>query len=188
MNVSFVYWIHLKEHTDIDTQGYVGVAMNFELRMQKHYLKTSRGNTHFGRAIRLYGWKNLIKTVVFEGSDNDCYALEMQLRPKFQIGWNEAIGGSGGDKSAFIDYALREKPIGNRNSKQAELNPFFNKKHSDKSKELNSRAQARSVIKTPYGDFYGFSALARHLGVHKVTAKKQAIKEGWQIECKPEVY
>lgn len=129
-----------------------------------------------------------MKNIVFEGSENDCYALEVKLRPKFQIGWNEAIGGSGGDKSVFIDYAARNKPVGNTKPKDGEKNPFFGKKHSSKSLEVNTRSHAKSVINTPMGVFYGFNTLARHLGVHKATAKKMALKEGWQIECKPEVY
>ena len=183
-----VYWVHLEEHTNMAEQGYIGVAVDFDARMQKHYLTTSRGDTHFARAIRSYGWRNLLKHIVFEGTDVECYAMETQLRPRFQIGWNEAIGGSGGDKSAFIDYAAREKPVGNKKPKLKNSNPFFGKKHTSETIAINTRAHAQSVIKTPYGDFYGFSALARHLNVHKATAKKIAIKEGWQIERKPEVY
>jgi hypothetical protein len=169
-------------------QGYIGVATDFDSRMQQHYLKTSRGDTHFARAIRLYGWKHLQKNIVFEGSEADCYAFELKLRPKFQIGWNEAIGGYGGDKSQFIDYASRGKPVGNTKPKYGKENPFFGKKHLPETNAVNTRAHAHNLIKTPHGDFYGFNALARYLGMHKATAKKLAIKEGWQIERKPEVY
>jgi hypothetical protein len=183
-----VYWIRLPEHADVNNEGYVGVAADFDLRMADHYRETSRYDTHFARAIRLYGWKNLIKDIIFIGSDTQCYEHERTLRPRFQIGWNEAIGGSGGDRSAYIDYKSRAKPIGNRYPKAGKDNPFFNKKHSEEARKANSRSHAKQIIITPHGNFFGFSALGRYLGVHKATAKKTAIREGWQIDDKSEVF
>jgi len=178
----------LETHTNMGDDGYIGVAKDFDERMQRHYAITSRMDTHFARAIRLYGWKNLIKQVVFEGTEKDCYAFEESLRSKFQIGWNEAIGGHGGDRSQCINYDARAKPIGNRRPKHGVKNPFFGKKHSDEARAINSKRHAKVVITTPDGLFYGFSALARHLDVHKKTAKSMAYKRGWKIESKPEVY
>lgn len=188
MTGACVYWIRLPEYTNVNNEGYVGVAADFDLRMADHYRETSRYDTHFARAIRLYGWKNLIKDIIFIGSDTQCYEYERTLRPRFQIGWNEAIGGSGGDRSAYIDYKSRAKPIGNRYPKAGKDNPFFNKKHSEEAKKANSRSHAKQVIITPHGNFFGFSALGRYLGVHKATAKKTAIREGWQIDDKSEVF
>jgi hypothetical protein len=188
MTGACVYWIRLPEHSNKKTDGYVGVAVDFDLRMKDHYRETSRYDTHFARAIRFYGWKNLIKEIIFIGTDEQCFKYEKSLRPKFQIGWNEAIGGCGGDRSKFIDYKKREKPVGNKNKKFGEENHFFGKKHSEASRQKNSIAQAKQVIVTPYGKFYGFSALSRYLKVHKITAKKIAIKEGWEIADKPEMF
>ncbi len=188
MTGSCVYWIHLPEQNIKETQGYIGVAVDFDLRMKDHYRETSRYDTHFARAIRLYGWKNLIKEIIFIGTDEQCFKYEKSLRPQFQIGWNEAIGGFGGDRSQFIDYEKRGKPIGNRSKKLGKDNPFFGKHHSEITKQANSIANSKQVIITPYGKFYGFSALGRYLKVHKVTAKKMAVKEGWEIADKPEVF
>lgn len=179
-----VYWLHLEKHKDIKQEGYVGVALNFDTRMQQHLQITGKLDCHLGRAIRLYGWLNLTKEIVFEGTHEECYAYENSLRPKFQIGWNEAIGGFGGDRSKYIDYKSRTKPIGNKNSKHGELNPFFGKTHNIESINKNSYAHAKCLIKTPHGNFYGFNSLGKFLGIHKATAKKKAIKEGWQIENK----
>jgi len=176
-----VYWARLPEHTDITSQGYIGVAVDFDERMRRHYKVTSRLDSHFAKAIRLYGWKNIIKEVVFSGSQNECYAFEHKLRPSFQIGWNEAIGGAGGDRSVFIDYGKRGKPIGNKNPKHGKLNPFFGRAHLERSIQTMKKAKAQSVIRTPDGVFYGFNDLGKHLGVHKLTAKKLAQKNGWQI-------
>ena len=188
MNMACVYWIRLDEHQDMKSQGYVGVAVDFDERMRRHYKITSCGDSHFGRAIRLYGWKNLLKEIIFEGTDEECYELEQTLRPAFQIGWNEAIGGEGGDRSEFIDYASRPKPVGNKNPRNKELNPFFKKIHTEESKLKMAKGNAKKVIHTPYGVFFGFNALGKFLGTHKATAKQQAISNGWKIEDKSEVY
>lgn len=180
--VACVYWLRLNTHNDINEHGYVGVALDFDTRMQRHLQITSKSDCHLGRAIRLYGWLNFKKEIVFQGTPEECYKYENTLRPKFQIGWNEAIGGYGGDRSEYIDYAAREKPTGNKKPKHGELNPFWGKNHSIEAIQKNSHAHAKSFIKTPHGNFYGFTALGKFLGVHKATAKKTAIKQGWEIE------
>jgi len=55
-----VYWIRCADHTDMMTQGYVGVSMDAERRWGEH--QKSRQNQHFKFAIQKYGWDNLIKT------------------------------------------------------------------------------------------------------------------------------
>lgn len=180
-----VYWLHLDKHTDIKEHGYVGVALDFDTRMQRHLQITSKLDCHLGRSIRLYGWINLVKEIIFSGTPEECYAYENALRPKFQIGWNEAIGGQGGDRSEYIDYSARGKPIGNKNPKLGKLNPFWGKTHGAAAIQKNSYAHAKSIIKTPHGNFYGFTALGKFLGVHKATAKKIAVKKGWEIESQP---
>jgi hypothetical protein len=186
--VSVVYWIRLEEHFDMNSDGYIGVAIDLDNRLVRHRSITSRNDCHFGRAIRYHGWKNLLCDVVFSGSDEECYKLENQLRPEFNIGWNEAIGGCGGNRSKYINYAARAKPIGNRNPKHGQQNPFFGKSHTNESRKIQTIAKAQSVIRTHDGVFFGFSSLARHLKVHKATAKKIAIREGWKIENKPSLY
>lgn len=106
--MTVVYWIHLKEHTDISKEGYVGVTGCFDTRMSRHYSLTSTFPSHFGKAIRKYGWDNLVKEIIFEGLTEECFKKELELRPSFQIGWNEAIGGLGGDRSFYIDYKSRK--------------------------------------------------------------------------------
>ena len=64
--VSCVYWIHCSNHTDIFTQGYVGVTKRFERRIWEH-LKLN-GNTYLKNAINKYGWDNLIKEKIIISS------------------------------------------------------------------------------------------------------------------------
>jgi hypothetical protein len=89
-----VYWIRLPEHTDPSKEGYVGLSTNFEIRMKSHFGYSNKEDTHVYRAIRKYGWDNLIKEVLIYGSDDHCKELEFKLRPAPSIGWNEIPGGN----------------------------------------------------------------------------------------------
>ena len=89
--MAVVYWIRLEEHDDINSQGYVGITKDFNSRMSRH--RRLWTGPHFKSAIIKYGWDNLIKDVVFEGSIEDCRLEEYRLRPDYDIGWNINIGG-----------------------------------------------------------------------------------------------
>lgn len=87
-----VYWIRLKDHKDIMSDGYVGITNNFNKRMRQHKTKES-GSKILSNSIEKYGWDNLIKSIVIIGDKNYCVEMEKILRPKQRIGWNIAIGG-----------------------------------------------------------------------------------------------
>lgn len=90
----FVYWIHLPEQTNVAVEGYVGIAVNFEQRMFAHKscAKTGKEQTLY-KAIRKYGWDNLVKEVILISNEDYCLEIEKKLRPVSRIGWNIAIGG-----------------------------------------------------------------------------------------------
>jgi hypothetical protein len=182
--MSVVYWVRLKEHTDITINGYVGVAISFDERMARHLLVTTKLDCHFSSAIIKYGWDNLIKEIVFEGSQEDCFKKEIELRPSFQIGWNEAPGGLGGDRSRFIDYKNRQNN-GWCYDKTRERNPFWDKNHTQESLKKMSFSQCKHIITTPDGMFNGFREVARFYRINKITAKLWCgKKEGWSYESK----
>jgi hypothetical protein len=182
--VKVVYWIHLKEHTDITKDGYVGVATNFQYRMLRHSNKTIKLDSHFSKAIKKYGWDCLVKEIVFEGTSEECFAKEKELRPKFQIGWNEAIGGLGGDRSAFIDYKKR-KNKGWNYDKTGSKNPFYGKTHSKEFVDYIKEKSSKYIVYTPDGRFLGFRSVARFYNISKTTAKKWAEnKPDWRYENK----
>jgi group I intron endonuclease len=86
-----VYWIAHKDHTDIFSQGYVGVSNNVEKRWDYH--KKKGENNHIRNAIKKYGWDNLVKKVVLIGEEDYCLGIENKLRPADKIGWNLVCGG-----------------------------------------------------------------------------------------------
>jgi hypothetical protein len=179
-----VYWIHLKEHTDIDTEGYVGVSIDFKERMYRHLKITAKLDCHFGNAINKYGWENLVKEIIFEGSKDECYLKEKELRSSFQVGWNEAVGGLGGDRSKFIDYKNRVA-IGWNYDNSGLNNSFYGKKHTQDSLNKMSKTKCSTIVITPDGVFYGYRQVARFYKINKITAKLWANKkEGWSYESK----
>jgi hypothetical protein len=94
---SQVYWIRAQHHSDITSEGYVGVSKNASKRwMYGHnwaYRKGRHENPRLANAISKYGWDNLIKTVVVISDEAYCYELEAKLRSGEEIGWNLAVGG-----------------------------------------------------------------------------------------------
>lgn len=88
-----VYWIHLPNHTDITSQGYVGITSRSEraeLRLYEHRIQ--RTNQHLSNAFDLYG-NTIIQTILVKGSKEYCLEIEKKLRPNNHIGWNIAPGG-----------------------------------------------------------------------------------------------
>lgn len=91
MAVCNVYWVRQAEHTDIFSQGYVGITKNFTKRMNDH--KRGGENAYFTNVVKKYGWDNLVKEVIVIAEEDYCLDVETNLRPEKGIGWNIAIGG-----------------------------------------------------------------------------------------------
>jgi len=92
--MAVVYWLHLPEHTDIASQGYVGVSNTTAAkRFVHHNSDANRGSQYpVHKAIRKYGDRLVLDTLV-EGPSDYCYVVENKLRPLARIGWNCAVGG-----------------------------------------------------------------------------------------------
>jgi hypothetical protein len=91
-----VYWIHLPQHININSEGYVGVSNNPKRRLSEH-LNDARTrndkNSFFGRVLRKHK-QEITQTIIFQGTEEGCYSLEEVLRPNRNIGWNANKGGS----------------------------------------------------------------------------------------------
>ena len=92
-----VYWIHLEEHTDIFSQGYVGITtQSLEDRLYDHVaLAQSGGTTTLSNAIRKYSDRLVVEPILVS-TRSYCLGIEKSLRPTDRIGWNRAQGGGGG--------------------------------------------------------------------------------------------
>lgn len=89
-----IYWIHLNDHTDVMTEGYIGMTCDLDRRMREHRQGANYLNTHLAKAIRMYGWDNLQVTVLDQHHSKDyAFALEAECRKEANIGWNIAKGG-----------------------------------------------------------------------------------------------
>ena len=86
-----VYWIRCADHTDMTSQGYIGVSVNAKRRFTEH--KKSNNNRHLMFAIQKYGWENLIKSEILIAEEDYCLDIERKLRPLNNIGWNLVVGG-----------------------------------------------------------------------------------------------
>jgi predicted GIY-YIG superfamily endonuclease len=88
----YVYWIKCVEHSDIFSEGYVGISCNPKERMRAH--KKNKKDSPLRNAILKYGWDNLTKVIInSELSLEEALTLERKFRPAERIGWNLQTGG-----------------------------------------------------------------------------------------------
>lgn len=95
VKVGYVYWIHKPEHTDIFTEGYVGItSKTVSKRYRQHVAaaKTKAKDYPIYKAILKYGDLLIVDTIVIASMDY-CAELEFKLRPHEGIGYNVLKGG-----------------------------------------------------------------------------------------------
>lgn len=95
-NEAAVYWLHLPEHSDPLTEGYIGVSKNPVSRMATHIRRASENRHHNHNLIKIIkekGKTSIIKDIILYGQETFCYEVENDLRPNPNIGWNIAEGG-----------------------------------------------------------------------------------------------
>lgn len=91
----WLYWIYLPHlHTDILTQGYVGITTRgVGKRWSCHKSHARRGKkTRLYDAMRKYG-DGVAVRVIIESSLEYCQLIENKLRSGHNIGWNTGVGG-----------------------------------------------------------------------------------------------
>jgi hypothetical protein len=80
--MAVLYWLRLPEHTDMFSQGYVGVTSHIEKRLRSH--------KHRFKSI----WDKVVVEQLLVSTENYCFFIEQKLRPSRLIGWNKSIGGN----------------------------------------------------------------------------------------------
>jgi len=129
MQEACVYWIRKLEHTDMFTQGYVGVSSNYKRRWSDH--KFRGHNLHLKNAVAKYGWDNLIKEQILISTDEYCLDIESKLRPANGIGWNIIAGGG--------KPPLTKWNLGKKHSEETKLKIGQSRKGKAHSLELQAK-------------------------------------------------
>ena len=129
-DLTCVYWIRKLEHTNIYTEGYVGVSTNVERRWREH-ITEARANRHpnsfLCNAINEHYPDNLIFEIVYLSNENNCYNYEEMLRPKTNIGWNLHSGGPIGKMSEEGRKAISAKTLGKKLTEKEKERRRYNK-------------------------------------------------------------
>lgn len=90
--MAYVYHIcRSKDKYDV-SKGYIGVSIKPSVRMKTHRNKVRHQNPHLYNAMNKYD-DTIIYALIYS-TEKACYALEKSLRPRRNMGWNIAIGGS----------------------------------------------------------------------------------------------
>lgn len=101
-DIYYVYWVRKQDHSDLMTEGYVGITKDLNERLRSH--KKNKKHSHFTSAIKKYGWKNLIVEILNKNlSIEKALEIENRYRPKENIGWNSQRGGYIGVNSEWYE-------------------------------------------------------------------------------------
>jgi hypothetical protein len=131
--MAFVYWIHHKDHTDMFSQGYIGITKRTVAeRYREHVSDSKRSHSRLFNAMNKYGSDIMVRTIV-ECDIDYAYNLEESLRPTMNIGWNVLPGGP----YRVSETSTRPKSKGHR-KKLSDAN--LGKKSSEESRKKLSNS------------------------------------------------
>jgi predicted GIY-YIG superfamily endonuclease len=146
----YLYWIKRNTHTDIFTEGYVGVSAYPMRRFLKEH---SKSKARVGKAIRKYSDVQMTIVDSYETLE-EALKREEELRPTEYIGWNIIPGGSVPPRNHLTEE-VRQKI-----SHKTKLNgtvPYCEKTHSPeslaKSIETKRQKQYKWIHNPSTGDY-----------------------------------
>lgn len=142
----YLYWIHLEEHTDPFSEGYVGVSTQPEVRFRQHStdLTVGSGSQVLRQIVAELGKECLQHTILASYEDQlEARQAEQHYRPKTNIGWNIWVGGgvspdcTGREMSEETRAKIAESNRLTKSTRSYE-SPFkgMNDRHSDETKAL----------------------------------------------------
>lgn len=91
-----LYWVHLPEHTNFLTEGYIGITSRPIGQRYSQHVRDAENGSHyaFHSAIREHK-EALVLTTLLKGSLTYCVEMERKIRPVQNLAWNTAVGGGG---------------------------------------------------------------------------------------------
>lgn len=110
--VMSVYWLRCVEHTDMFSQGYVGITRHGREKRRFWEHKTVGQNAHLRNALNKY---EVVQEILLIADKDYCKEIEQKLRPEANIGWNIVAGGGlppsfkGKKRSAEFVERLRQQ-------------------------------------------------------------------------------
>lgn len=146
-----VYWIRLPEHTDMFTQGYIGVTTKTAKDRYRWHVRDAirkdRGNKSIiQNAILKYGDNLIIDTLVICSHE---YAsdLEYQLRPSPKIGWNLRMGGESFEAYSAVFSGRVNSEATKKKMSESRKSLWSN----DRQNALSASCSARMKLPRPVG-------------------------------------
>jgi len=195
MRKATVYWIRNKNHTNIREEGYVGVTLDLDRRLQRHKLAAVSGNhCNLNLANALISEEYEVERI-FEGSEDDCYLKELELRPEWKIGWNIVPGGGRSSGRAFgmmmpLEFRMKASErmrgnklaAGNNKPKTAEHRKKISEANSGKSKSDEQKRKQSEAMRgrkqsPEHIEKKRLAALGKKRGPYKKKPKEQAISD-----------
>lgn len=141
---SCLYWIHLPEHTDPRTSGYVGVSIRGAANRFKSHMKRVRSGSNLlvHNAIRKHSESIRVSTLL-KADPEFCLLAEALLRPTPNMDgtWNLNAGGEKTRLGAKLSEEQLERV---RGKYSGEKNPFYGKTHTDETRLKISEARTGS--------------------------------------------
>lgn len=112
---SVVYWIHRPSHTDMFSEGYIGITNR---RANRRWVEHKRGGSCKTLSNALIKYDDVVFDIVLVANTRDyCEQIERKLRPHKNIGWNIKEGGD----DAVPSNTYNTTPGGLANKKRIEL-------------------------------------------------------------------
>lgn len=131
----YVYHI-IQEQDSLDlNSGYIGVSKYPEKRLEHHRNRSE--NPHLYNAFIKYG-AAIKQYLIFQGTEQACYDLELKLRPVKNIGWNINCGGSKPPSPKGTSNCISNLPLEKRRK---------NYKHTEATLEKMAKQAARPEVR-----------------------------------------
>ena len=135
-----VYWVHYLEHTDPNTQGYIGVSTQLQKRILTHLQRSP----HVGNRIKA----GAVVTILHEvDSLTEAAVIEFNYRPTEHVGWNINKGGDVPPNKAGKVITGNQTLIGEQRTEEQKR---ASAKHSERMKGRTPWNKGKQGLQVPW--------------------------------------